>query len=62
MSKRTDQVIEEVRESRRRMSAECGHDPVRLAQLLQTYNERYAAQVRKYLRMRRGADAPAGKP
>ena len=50
---RTDQVIEEIRSSRRRMSEECGHDPKRLVQLLQGYNRRYAAQVKKYRRVRR---------
>lgn len=28
------QVIEEIRESRRRISAECGHDPVRVVAYL----------------------------
>jgi hypothetical protein len=56
-----DHAIEEVRRSRREMSADCGHDPARLVQLLQTYNERYAAQVRRYQRRRRAAKAPAGK-
>lgn len=50
---RTDQVIDEIRRSRRRMSEECGHDPKRLVQLLQGYNRRYGAQVKKYRRVRR---------
>jgi len=49
---RTDQVIDEIRRSRRRMSEECGHDPKRLVQLLQGYNRRYGAQVKKFRRIR----------
>ena len=55
----TDQVIDEVRRSRRRMSEECGHDPARLVRLLQDFNRRYAAQVRTYRRLRRAAPASA---
>ncbi len=44
----TDQVIEEVRRSRCRMSEQCGHDVTRLIELLQASNHRYAAQVREY--------------
>ncbi len=56
---KTDQIIEEVRRARRRMSEECGHDPKRLVQLLQDYNRRYAAQVRKYRRSHRPVAASA---
>ena len=49
----SDRVIEEIRRSRCRMSEECGHDVHRLVQLLETYNHRYAEQVRKYREIRR---------
>jgi hypothetical protein len=39
------------------MSEECGHDPRRLVELLQDSNKRYAAQVRKYRRLRRAVVA-----
>jgi len=55
-----DRVIEEVRRSRRRMSEECGHNPARLVQLLQDFNRRYAAQVRKYRALHRHV-APSPK-
>lgn len=55
---RTDQIIEEVRRARRRMSEESGHDPKRLIQLLQHYNRRYSAQVQKYRRLGRGHASP----
>ena len=55
----TDRAIEEVRRARHRMSEECGHDPKRLVELLQNANRRYAAQVKKYRRLRRAAPASA---
>ena len=44
----TDAVIEEIRESRRRMSAECGHDPSRYVEYLKRFNEKYSVQVEAY--------------
>ncbi|MBM4032403.1 MAG: hypothetical protein FJ291_11530 [Planctomycetes bacterium] len=46
-----DWAIEEIRGARRQMSAECGHDPARLVELLQRANRRYAPQVRKYAKL-----------
>ena len=41
-------VIEEIREARRRMSAECGHDPERYVKYLKEFSRKYSAQVEKY--------------
>ncbi len=57
-----DQVIEEVRRSRRQMSEQCGHDPARLVELLQDANKRYAAQVRKYEKLHPPAPAEQDLP
>ena len=46
-------VINEIRESRTRMSRECGHDPSKLIAYLQRYNRKYATQVSQYQRRRR---------
>ena len=48
-----DEIIEEVRRSRVRMSEECGHDVGRYLQMLQDANRRYAEQVRRYQELRR---------
>ena len=45
-----DKIIEEIRESRRRMSAECGHDPARYIEMMKAYNEKFAEQVERYRR------------
>jgi len=44
----SDTIIDEIRESRRRMSKECGHDPARYIKYLKSFNRKYAAQVEKY--------------
>jgi len=41
-------VIEEIREARRRMSAECGHDPDRYVKYLKELSRKYSVQVEKY--------------
>ena len=41
-------VIEEIREARRRMSAECGHDPDRYVKYLEEFSRKYSVQVEKY--------------
>lgn len=41
-------VIEEIRESRRRMSKDCGHDPAKYIEYMKTFNRKYAAQVAVY--------------
>ena len=43
-----ESVIEEIRESRRRMSKECGHDPAKFIAYLKTFNAKYSSQVEKY--------------
>ena len=43
-----EQVIEEIRESRRKMSAECGHDPARYIAYLKGFNDKYSAEVKAY--------------
>lgn len=45
-----ERVIEEIRESRRRMSEQCGHDPGKLIEYLQTFNRKYVAQVAEFER------------
>jgi len=44
----SESVIEEIRESRRRMSEQCGHDPARYIELLKSLNNKYPAQVERY--------------
>jgi hypothetical protein len=51
-----EEIIEEVRSSRRRMSLECGHDPARLIAYLKQYNDRYAAEIKAYLAARETPD------
>jgi hypothetical protein len=47
-----EEIIEEVRSSRRQMSLECGHDPARLIAYLKQYNDKYAAEIKAYLAVR----------
>jgi hypothetical protein len=44
----SETVIEEIRESRRTMSAQCGHDPAKYIEYLKAFNDKYAAQVARY--------------
>ena len=43
-----ESVIEEIRESRRRMSRDCGHDPSRLIEYIRTFDKEYASQVEEF--------------
>ena len=43
-----ESVIEEIRQSRRRMSKECGHDPAQYIDYLKGFNDKYAAQVKRH--------------
>ena len=52
----SDDIIEEIRESRRRMSEQCGHDPVKLIEYLKTFNKKYAAQIKRYRKGHRVAE------
>lgn len=49
-----DQIIEEIRRSRCRMSEQCGHDLRQYLERLKTFNRRYAPQVEKYRKSRTG--------
>lgn len=46
----SNEIIDEVRESRRRMSTECAHDPARYVAYLKTFDQKYAAQIERYRR------------
>lgn len=56
-----EQAIDEIRESRCRMSEACGHDPAKLVQYLKTFNRKYAAQVERYRRKRRKTSAQTAR-
>jgi hypothetical protein len=43
-----DAVIDEIRESRLRMSSQCGHDPSRYVDYLKGFSQKYAEQVEQY--------------
>ena len=43
-----DTILDEIRESRRRMSKECGHDPATYFEYLRTFDQKYAAQIERY--------------
>ena len=43
-----DQIIEEIRQSRYRLSRECGHDVREYIARLKTFNEKYRKQVDAY--------------
>ncbi len=55
-------VIEEIREARRRMSAECGHDPDRYVKYLKELSWKYSAQVEKYRATRSQRRVAAASP
>lgn len=44
----SEAIIEEIRESWRRMSENCGHDPTTYVEYLKMLNDKYAVQVEKY--------------
>jgi len=53
--KEIDDVIEEIRAGRCRISEECGHDIRRLIRYLQDFERRHADQIRRW----EGARGPA---
>lgn len=56
----TDEIIEEIRQSRRNMSKQCAHDMVRYLEYLKQFNSKYAAQVAKFRRLHRpSSETPA---
>lgn len=56
----SEAIIEEIRESRRRMSEKCGHDPTIYVEYLKTLNDKYAAQVNRYRKEYRSSLAEIG--
>ena len=44
----SDTIMDEIRESRRRMSKECDHDPATYIEYLRTFDQKYAAQIERY--------------
>ncbi len=44
----TQTVIEEIRQSRRQMSQECGHDTATFIRYMKKFNEKYSVQVEMY--------------
>ena len=51
------ELIDSVRESRRRMSEECDHDPAIYLAYLQSFNARYSKQVELFQKLRDSAPA-----
>jgi len=51
-----DQIIDEIRHSRCRMSEECGHDLTRYIAYLKQFNREYAAEVERYRKRRTAAN------
>ena len=51
----SETIIEEIRESRRRMSAQCGHDPAMYIEFLKNFNDKYSVQVARYRKERLAA-------
>lgn len=45
-----ENVIDEIRESRSRMSEQCGHDLAKYLEYLKTFNSKYSTQVAGYLK------------
>jgi parvulin-like peptidyl-prolyl isomerase len=41
-------IMAEIRQSRRRMSRECGHDPAKYVRYLKAFNRKYSTQVAEY--------------
>ena len=59
MATTAESVIEEIRQSRRRMSEACDHDPAKYIDYLKGLNGKYAAQVKRY---REGLGARPAEP
>ena len=51
------ELIDSIRESRRRMSEECDHDPARYLAYLQSFNAKYSKQVESFQKLRDSAHA-----
>jgi len=48
MTTESDAIIEETRESRRRMSEKAGHNPGKFIEYLKTFNRKYESQIKRY--------------
>ena len=48
-------LIDSIRESRKRMSEECDHDPHRYLAYLQSFNATYSKQIELFLKLRDSA-------
>ncbi len=46
--KTTDKIIEEIRESRCRISEKFGNDPEKCIDYLKTFNQKYSKQIQRY--------------
>jgi len=51
------ELIDSIRESRRRMSEKCNHDPARYLAYLQSFNARYSKQIESFQKLRDSAPA-----
>ena len=45
-------LIDSIRESRRRMSEKCDHDPARYLAYLQSFNVKYSKQIESFQKLR----------
>jgi len=48
----TEAIIDEIRQSRRQMSEQCGHDPAVYIEYMKKFNEKYSVQVERYRKER----------
>jgi hypothetical protein len=48
----TQAVIEEIRQSRRQMSEQCGHNSATFIEYMKKFNEKYSVQVERYCKER----------
>jgi hypothetical protein len=55
----TETIIEEIRQRRRQMSEQCGHDPATFIAYMKKFNEEYSAQVERYRKEHPAAPAVA---
>ena len=46
------ELIDSIRESRRRMSEECDHDPARYLAHLRSFDARYSKQIESFQKLR----------
>lgn len=53
----SQEIIEEIRESRRRMSADCGHDVAKYVEQLKRFNQKFSQQVEEYRKQQESLQA-----